>query len=110
MPFCRRRFRRRAGAEDEEALDRVRPIAVPEERGTRAGYGGGCRNTDRAVSVLRRRDSRESFVGVYLPHVRLGVITMSKTSRISRATRIMGCRSPRRSGTFIRSVRSHRGR
>ena len=26
------------------------------------------------------------------------------------ADRIMGCRSPRRSGIFIRSVRSHRGR
>ena len=29
-------------------------------------------NADRAVSVLRHRDPREPFVGVYLPHVRLG--------------------------------------
>ena len=56
--------------EDEEELDPYfRPDAVSgedEPDGLDAG------NTDRAVSVLRRRDPRESFVGVYLPHVRLG--------------------------------------
>ena len=44
--------------------------------------------------------------GISAPCAAGRLITMSKASRISRATRIMGCRSPRRSGTFIRSVRS----
>lgn len=111
MPFCRRRFSTACRSRrTRKNLTRTSGRMPYPGRTSRTALTGCRKHRPSRVRAAAQRSPRILRGGISAPCAAGRLITMSKASRISRATRIMGCRLPRRSGTFIRSVRSHRGR
>ena len=111
MPFCRRRFSAACRSKrTRKNLTRTSGRMPYPGRTSRTALTGCRKHRPSRVRAAAQRSPRILRGGISAPCAAGRLITMSKASRVSRATRIMGCRLPRRSGTFIRSVRSHRGR
>lgn len=111
MPFCRRRFSAACRSKrTRKNLTRTSGRMPYPGRTSRTALTGCRKHRPSRVRAAAQRFPRILRGGISAPCAAGRLITMSKASRISRATRIRGCRLPRHGGTFIRSVRSHRGR